>query len=201
MRRGFKSEANAIAREIRSELRLSAAAPLDPFLLSAWLEVPLIKLSDLSPAAPHAVTLLMGTERGVLSAVTVFCGCKRAIVYNDANTQGRQRSDIAHELAHALLHHPARPAFDAAGRRIWDRELESEADWLGGALLVSDEAALSIVRRGLSIEEAAIEFGVSDDMMRFRVNVTGARIRVARADGVRPPRKSDRLSRRSAPPQ
>ena len=49
------------------------------------------------------------------------------------------------------------------------------------ALLISDEAALAIVRAGLSLDDAGGRYGVGKRMVSFRLNVTGARIRVARA--------------------
>jgi len=180
MRRGFKSEANAIAREIRAELGLGVAAPLDPWRLAQFLEIPLIPLSDFQAEVPEAARRLLRHHRAAFSAVTVFCGCERVIVYNDGHSRARQASDIAHELAHALLHHPAKPAFDGEGQRNWDRDVEREAEWLGGALLISDEAAIAIVRRQLSDEHATQEYCVSLPMLTFRLRVTGARVRMAR---------------------
>ncbi|HLZ97564.1 MAG TPA: ImmA/IrrE family metallo-endopeptidase, partial [Steroidobacteraceae bacterium] len=111
------------------------AAPLDPWRLAAFLEIPLIPLSEFLTQIPNAAGLLLRQHRAAFSAVTVFCGCERVIVYNDGHSRARQASDIAHELGHALLHHPAKPAFDGDGQRNWDPELEREAEWLGGALL------------------------------------------------------------------
>ena len=90
---------------------------------------------------------------------------------------GRQASNIAHELAHSLLWHEPAPAFDGDGMREWNAEQEEEAQWLAGALLISEEAALSIVRRKLSLDDAAQLYGTSVDMVRGRINVTGARKR------------------------
>jgi hypothetical protein len=42
LRRGFKTEANDIAREIRGELGLRDVEPLDPWKLAAALEVRVI---------------------------------------------------------------------------------------------------------------------------------------------------------------
>jgi Zn-dependent peptidase ImmA (M78 family) len=63
----------------------------------------------------------------------------------------------------------------------WGQELEEEANWLAGALLVSDEAAIAVARSKMSIENAARKYGVSSKMMRFRLNVSGAHARVQRA--------------------
>ena len=59
-----------------------------------------------------------------------------------------------------------------------DSDQEEEANWLAGVLLISEDAALAIVRNGLSFEAAASQYGVSTPMVRFRVNMTGARRRV-----------------------
>lgn len=47
-------------------------------------------------------------------------------------------------------------------------------------LLITD-AALTIVRNGLSLEDAAMRYGVSKHMVQFRANMTGARRRVQTA--------------------
>jgi len=138
-------------------------------------------MSDLVEEAPYPVKYFSQVEAGAFSAVTVFRGFARLIVYNDAHTPGRRASDITHECSHGLLLHEPMPALDGAGCRNWDRAAEDEAQWLAGALLITEEAALMIARRGMSLAEAALAFGTSEPMVRFRVNVTGARKRIARA--------------------
>ena len=181
LRRGFKKEANEIARETRKELNLLKTDPLDPWKLAHHLEIPVFSLSSMRDEIPDAVRYFMGTNRAEFSAVTVFLGLERTILHNDSHTRGRQASNLAHELSHALLLHPPTPPIDASGLRIWDQTLEDEAEWLAGALLISDEAALHIIRNGLAEEQSMDLYGVSRKMLQFRLNVTGARLRVARA--------------------
>jgi Zn-dependent peptidase ImmA (M78 family) len=178
-RYGFKTEANDIAREIRRELGLRPLDPLDPLALADWLEIPIIPLSEFTDTAP-GVAHLLKVEQEVFSAVTVFRGTRRTIVHNDAHLFGRQNSNLAHELSHGLLHHPPTPALDNKGCRIWNQDVEDEAQWLAGAILITEDAALSIVRRRLPSAAAAAEFQVSEKMIQFRINVTGARARVER---------------------
>jgi hypothetical protein len=52
-RRGFKSEANATAREIRAELGLRDLDKLDPWALAARLLVRVESLSDYARDAPQ----------------------------------------------------------------------------------------------------------------------------------------------------
>lgn len=180
-RRGFKTEANEIARDIREELGLRRIDPLDPWRLADYLAIPIIPLSHFVRDAPNALKLFMGIEEGAFSAVTVFHGPARVVVHNDAHARVRQASNLAHEISHALLHHPPAPAFDNLGCRNWEEEREHEANWLAGALLISEEAALLIVREKLTLEEAAERYGVSQKMVQFRLNVTGAWNRIRRA--------------------
>jgi Zn-dependent peptidase ImmA (M78 family) len=181
LRRGFKKEANEIARDTRKELKLSTIAPLDPWKLANYLEIPVLTLSSMRDQVPEAVRYFIGANRADFSAVTVFRGTERTILHNDAHTAGRQASNLAHELSHALLLHPATPPIDSLGCRNWDPALEEEAEWLSGALLISDEAALHIVRGGMVQEVAMATYGVSSKMIQFRLNVTGARVRIARS--------------------
>lgn len=180
-RRGFKSEANSIAREIRDELGLMMLDALSPWALAEHLAVPIIPLSSFRADALGAVRYLQHVEAEVFSAVTVFDGPRRTIVHNDAHSTGRQTSNLTHELCHALLLHDPTPALDDRGCRQWNQRIEDEAQWLAGALLVTEEMALWIARGRLSVPAAALRLGVSRSMIAYRLNVTGARKRVIRA--------------------
>jgi Zn-dependent peptidase ImmA (M78 family) len=177
---GFKTEANDIAREIRGEFGLGPLAPLDPRVLAESLEIPVLALSEFVAVAP-TVAYLRDREPEAFSAVTVFSGRHRTIVHNDAHRPARQNSDIAHELAHGLLQHPPTPALNDKGCRNWSQDIEDEATWLAGALLVTEDATLFIVRRGMSREVVAERFQVSEQMIQFRLNATGAVKRIERA--------------------
>lgn len=181
MRRGFKSEANALAQAVRTELSLSPTDPLDVRRLAKHLDIPVIPLSSFQNDAPTASRYFRREGEREFSAVTVFAGHKRAIVYNDVHSKGRQANDIAHELAHGLLLHEPTTVTDQTGNRIWNRELEEEADWLAGVLLLPEQAALMIVRRRWPPEKAARHFGVTPRMVGYRLNVTAAKKRIARA--------------------
>jgi Zn-dependent peptidase ImmA (M78 family) len=179
LRHGFKAEANDIAREVRAELGLAPIDPLDPWRLAHHLDIPVKPLSSMREHAPSAAYRFSRVDTTAFSAVTVFRGRERHIIHNDFHSQGRQASNLAHELAHALLHHPPTPALNEVGSRNWDQTMEDEASWLGGALLVSEEAALMIARKKWPLFQAALHFRVSEDMIRFRLNVTGAQKRMS----------------------
>jgi Zn-dependent peptidase ImmA (M78 family) len=180
MRYGFKSEATSLATEVRADLGLSPHDPLDPFRLAEFLEIRVEPLSSFTSAS-GAIHFFTAIDAGCFSGLTVFHGHQRLIVYNDAHAPGRCVSDVAHELSHGLLLHESRPALDDRGFRYHDRHVEDEASYLAGALLVTEAEALRIVRDEVLYPLAARQLGVSDGMIRYRVNVTGAEKRVARA--------------------
>lgn len=181
LRRGFKKEAHALARDVRADLGLTPVDPLDPFVLADFLEIPVYPLSDLRDAAAEAVRHLMDRDPSAFSAVTIFEGMRKTIWHNDGHALVRQRSNVAHEIAHAMLFHTPGSDPDPVRARPWDRTAEDEAQWLGGALLVSDEAAFALAYAGTDVATAADEYGVSTEMVVYRLNVTGASIRAARS--------------------
>ena len=176
LRRGFKAEANRIALTVRSRLRLEPASPLDPWAVCEHFEIEVIRLSELTdPAGRQAGHHFLHAEPEAFSAVTLEGACRRVIVHNDAHRPVRQRSNLAHELAHCFLGHPLAPVLRGDGGRNRGAEIEEEAAFLGGSLLITNEAAHHIVASGLGVSAAAV-YGVSRDMLAYRLRVSGATI-------------------------
>lgn len=175
MRRGFRKDAHELAVEVRSEIGVGRYDALDPWLLAVHLDIPVWKLSSYSDLPTRAAQVLQ-TETGTFSAMLAFIGPRRVIVHNDAHAITRQRADVSHELAHALLLHQPQAAVDGQPPRF-DLEQEEEARWLGGVLLVLDDFCVACAHRGVAIEVAAAQMGVSEQLMRWRFNMSGARRR------------------------
>ena len=167
-RHGFKSEATSLADEIRAELGLAPLDRLDPFILADHLAIEVVGLSTMLAAHPK-IEHLRSVEPEVFSAVTVFDGLRRTIVHNDGHAPVRQHSNVAHELAHGLLLHPATPAMDDKGCRHWNEDIENEANWLAGTLLVTEAMTIAIARGQLTAAEAAHRLAVSMRMIQFRL--------------------------------
>jgi hypothetical protein len=177
-RRGFKAEADRVARDLRGEMGLSQTDPFDPFAAAADLCIPVYAFTKVVHDSQSIVAVLL--RDGRVSAMTIFTARnRRAIFYNENRVRARVVSDISHEIAHALLFHPAHSVSDLGCAGI-DRSAEEEAAHLAGLLLVPNEAALHILSAGLPPEAASRLFGVSEPMMRYRINISGARLRHAR---------------------
>jgi hypothetical protein len=177
LRRGFKTEVNSLSVSIRRELQLADHSPLCPWRLAKHLDIPIRTLADLRNIEPDGAAYLRGLGKDLFSAVTIFVGrrgLRRMIFHNDAHARSRQSSNLAHELAHAILCHPPTPPF------VVDEAAEEEAKWFGPTLLIPNEAAFHIVRQEISIQTAQTLYGVSSKLLEMRINVSGARIRMQR---------------------
>jgi Zn-dependent peptidase ImmA (M78 family) len=172
--RGFKTQANELAIELRQELGIERHKPLCPKKLASHLLIPICPLSEFGEQIPEAVRYFQEIDLKTFSAVTVFDKHKRLIVYNDAHSVHRQAADLSHELSHAILDHRPDVVFNIWGCRNFNKEYEDQANWLGPTLLIPNEAALHIVRANMDKHEAAKHYGVSLQIVNMRLNLSGA---------------------------
>ncbi|MDE1468328.1 ImmA/IrrE family metallo-endopeptidase [Aurantiacibacter sp. D1-12] len=180
MKHGFKAQANRIALEMRREFGLAPEAPMCPFILCEHFEIRVLPLSQFSDEAAY----FLSEGSSAFSAVTVQRGINRAIVHNDSHSVVRQHSNLMHELAHAFLGHPPCEAFDEDGERVYSSDIEQEANFLAGCLKVTNEAAWHIVKNGLQSTAPEI-YKVSNAMLNWRLQVSGANIRAMRSKSKR----------------
>jgi Zn-dependent peptidase ImmA (M78 family) len=112
-------------------------------------------------------------------------GIASVIIYNPSHTSGRIASDIAHEVAHLILEHePTKLVLSQDGSlvmRSFNPKQEEEANWLAWCLLLPREALVSSLKRRLSVPEIADSFGVSQTLVNFRVQMTGAQMQIKRS--------------------
>lgn len=170
--RGFKSYCERAVAALRDELCLQDDQPIDMDGLAEHLCIPVhalgrfLKLSEGTRSDPDVEEVYRK-----VSAFTFFDGPRRLIVFNDEHVETRHRSNMAHELAHAVLHHPATNS--GLGATQEDAH-EREAAWMGGVLMLTAHQARRIAVTGMDKVEAAMRYRLSPDMLRFRLNVTGA---------------------------
>jgi hypothetical protein len=166
--RGFKAKANRIALRVRAQMGLSSIDPINPVAICAHFDIVLIKLSE-----HDRQSVFLFSDTSPFSAVTVPCGFTTAIVHNDSHHAYRQRSNICHELAHCFLGHKCTPPLTPSGERARDGGIEAEANFLAGALLMPNEAAIYVVCEGL-VATAQGLYGVSRPMLEYRLRISGA---------------------------
>ena len=187
MRRGFKAWCEKTAGDYRQALGVPPTAALDPNRLAAHL--------GLRVTTPERIPTLSETSRRQLleidpdswSAVTLVRNDSGLVILNSAHSEARQRSSLAHELAHILLNHASdQTHLSELGllfRRSFDREQEQEANWLAGCLLVPRDGLLKARLRTRSENALAARFGVSTSMISWRLRTTGVLRQVGRFPG------------------
>ena len=174
LRRGFKSEAERIAGRIQADLGLSAAEQIDPELIADLLGIEVKAGDELLPR--ERFQELEEIQPDAFSACTLRPSPNRVVViYNPLSFKTRQKSDIAHELAHVLLNHDM-----SLVQRLGDVTFlscdpvqEEEATWLSGCLLLPRALLLAEVRRSADARDIANKHGVSEGMAQYRLGVTG----------------------------
>ena len=174
-----------MALEKRSQLGLRPTDPLDPRALANALAIRVLTPADLPGLSPECLRTLLHDDPDSWSAVTLRLGSRGdLIIVNSSHSRARQASDLVHELAHLLLGHtPTRLDVTEDQQlllRTHDHAQEDEAAWLAGCLLLPRPALLAIVRDGGQSADAARRYGVSVDMLTYRLRVTGVVVQARR---------------------
>ena len=188
LQRGFKSEAERIARQVQADLGMRPDQSVSPRALAELLGVDIRAGDELIPR--KRFDELEKMQPGAFSACTFKPSPDRlVVVYNPLSWKTRQTSDLAHELSHILLGHEL-SRIERLGEITFlscDAAQEQEAAWLSGCLLLPRAFLLVSTRKGLNASSIARLCGVSQELAQYRLNVTGvvrqneARLRRSRA--------------------
>lgn len=177
MRRGFKAWCERTANGYRQALGVAPCGPLNPRLLADHLRVRVATPEDIPTLSDAARRQLVKVDPESWSAVTIACDDARLVILNSGHSEARQRSSLAHELAHLILNHATdRTQLSHEGllfRGAFDREQEEEATWLGGCLLVPRNGLLQARLRTSDVHALAAKFAVSTDLITWRLRMTG----------------------------
>jgi|SRR2546427_4170057 len=185
--RGFKAWAERTSTSLRKELGLNSSDALNPKDLAVLLGVRLCTPLDIPGVPSQVLNQLLEKDPWSWSAVSHVSKGKPLVIYNPRRSAGRQASDIMHELAHIILDHdPGKMIMSQDGTmvmRSYDRKQEEEANWLGWSILLPREALVSATRLRLSNSEIAERYGVTEDLVEFRLRVTGVNAQFKRTAG------------------
>jgi IrrE N-terminal-like domain len=182
-KRGFKTWCEQTSEAARRQRGMQPWEPLSARSLAEELKATIITPNDL-PALPADVCQrLVSEHEGIWSAITVTT-TPPLIVYNPAHSEGRQNSDLMHEVAHLLLDHvPGTVYIDPKSKlalRHFDAGQEDQANWLSGCLLLPRAALLKIKQSQWSDAVACQQYMVSVKMLTYRMNMSGVNIQFGR---------------------
>jgi Zn-dependent peptidase ImmA (M78 family) len=183
-RRGFKTSSEETSQKIRRKLGVESTAPVEARAVAQLLGIPILGARELEDLPAEVLQRLSGVHSDAWSALAVSDGTSHLIVLNDAHSETRTNSSLAHEIAHVILGHDpsmmfVMPQHDIA-LRTHNKEQEDEANWLAGCILLPRDALLHVRRLGLPDDQICKSYGVSPAMLRFRVNATGVDVQLRR---------------------
>lgn len=199
MRRGFKAEAERHAAHLRTTVGATEYETIRLPALARYLKVAVLA-ADRVLGGPELLTALHKEQQGAWSAATLTVHGRTVVVYNpltldgelldpaQAQSDGRTRSNVAHEFAHLVLRHDLRQIQRIGELTFFacDHEQEQEANWLAAALLLPRPLLVVAARRGETDEQIGKTHFVTTSMATFRLNATGARMQAARGRTRRP---------------
>lgn len=175
-----KAACKRLAAEVRAEIGLGAMDVLDPWRLAKLYGIEVITLSAL-PLCSETRAHFTVVRPDMFSGALVPIRDGAVIIENDAHPPARRRSTMGHELAHVFGEHKFGTSLvNERGCRLANQVQEDEAAEIGAELLIPFEAAKLLARRKATNEEVALQFGVSTDLARWRMDSTGARLIAAR---------------------
>lgn len=183
-----KAELGRLAAAVRAETGCGPGDPFDPWAWSEQNGIPFLSLDDLpvDSAARHHFTV---SRPGVWSAALARTGMQFVVIYNSAHSPERTRSNLAHEVAHFAAEHELSAAWmdDKGSCGASSKSDERDATELAAALLIPPEAARNHAFAGGSSIALAARFQVSEQMARWRMEVSGGR-RIAQRYRAKQPR-------------
>src|SRR5262245_3683582 len=164
--------------EVRAELGLDAFAVFDPYALARLYGIRVCPIDELqqSGADPESIAHFADAQRHVFDAALIPLGTGCFVIENTAHARTRRRATISHEMAHVILEHEfGTTLMNRYGCRAASSEIESQATWFGGELLLPYDAAIAAARAELTDHEVATEFDISKPLAAMRMNASGAR--------------------------
>ena len=177
MKRGFKSQCEKRAVELRKRLGLEPTSPLSASKLAKSIGVTIWSTIEIEGLESKDLEQLTQNDSDSWSAFTLRIENKHLIVYNSSQSPARVNSVCMHELSHIILGHELHDAIVSTEGHLvpsnYNKEQEDEADWLGGTLLLPRPALLKVRSTGLTDDQTESEYLVSKDMINWRFRMTG----------------------------
>ncbi|XOV85291.1 MAG: ImmA/IrrE family metallo-endopeptidase [bacterium] len=176
MKRGFKSQSELISKRYRKALGLTLEEALPYKQIADHLNVRIWEPRDIPGLEKSAIAQLSKPE-SEWSAATLEANGTTLIIVNSAHSEARRANDVLHELAHIILGHSKGRLDVSDDGHLWLKsyglDQEEEADWLSATMLLPRDGLLALYRRFPDHETIAEIYGVSPELVKMRVNLTG----------------------------
>jgi hypothetical protein len=166
---------------LRGRLQLAANDLLDPYKLAPLVGLQLVDAHEVCSCLAPEISkhiLVSGKDdwSGGVLAEALPDG-SRICILNPTHHPRRRKITLMEEIAHVHLRHvPSRLIRHANGLRMRDynKPQEEEAFGVGAASLLPWGSFFLAVNRGMCVADLAERYEVSEDLIRYRIQITAA---------------------------
>jgi IrrE N-terminal-like domain len=160
-----------VATTQRNQIGYKAFEQLPARVLAQHFQATILTPETIPDAEPEQVKRLCNSDNW---SAGIIWENPLIIVHNSRHAPTRQESNLMHELAHVILKHKM-VNYDSKTRLPLCRQQdEDEAVYLGGCLQIPRRGLLWAVQKKMTIAQIALHFNASEEMVKFRTNVTGS---------------------------
>lgn len=160
-----------VATTQRNQLSCKAFERLPASVLAQYLQATIFTPETVPNAEPGQVKVLCSSDNW---SAGIICKNPLWIVHNSRHAPTRQESNLMHELAHVILKHKMVGYDPKTGLPQRRQQDEDEAVYLGGCLQIPKRGLLWAVQKKMLVAQIALHFNASEEMVNFRINVTGS---------------------------
>jgi hypothetical protein len=166
---------------LRQLLNLAPHDLLDPFVLAEKVGLKLVDVCELCEQLGSEFRKLVlvkdkdGWSGGVFARP--LPDGKRVCILNSTHGGRRTKITLMEEIAHVhLKHKPTGLMRSADGLRMrnYDKTQEEDAYGVGAAALLPWASFFQAINRGATVNELAEEYDLSEPLIRYRIQITGA---------------------------
>ena len=162
---------------IRSELGLNVYDKISCLELASHFDINVYSIRHMGEQGlkEQYIETLLSSAGKEFSAILLKMEDSKQLIYNCSHSIQRIRNSIAHEIAHVLCEHNFLECDLGKKFLIRDhpKDVEDEANWLSGCILMPGKGIEWAVRNKMSIEDMAEHFDVSKQLAQWRYNSTG----------------------------
>ena len=169
----FRQRCEGIATSWRNQFGVRAFETFPAAILVKHFNARLFAPQDIPSLSPDQTSFLVDNDTwsaGIIRQNPLW------IIFHPNHSPARRESDLMHEFAHVVLKHPMRSFDPQTMLPHRNQTHEDEATYLGGCLQIPRRGLLWAAQRHMSVHAIALHFGASEEMVRFRSNVTGVDI-------------------------
>lgn len=160
----------ATATNQRNHVSCKAFERLPARVLAQYLQATIFTPETVPNAEPEQVKILCNSDNW---SAGIICKNPLWIVHNSRHAPTRQESNLMHELAHVILKHEMVGYDPKTGMPLRQQQDEDEAVYLGGCLQIPKRGLLWAVQNKMTLAQIVLHFNASEEMVKFRINVSG----------------------------